>query len=86
MRIADYMEQASGNLRKKKLRTILTTSGVVIGVGALVSMFAFGQGIQKNITEQFNKVDLFNYINVSARNRGDAVSYTHLTLPTSDLV
>ncbi len=77
MRIADYMEQASGNLRKKKLRTILTTSGVVIGVGALVSMFAFGQGIQKNITEQFNKVDLFNYINVSARNRGDEPGRAH---------
>ncbi len=69
MRIADYIEQAGGNLWKKKLRTILTTGGVVIGVGALVSMFAFGQGIQKNITEQFNKVDLFNYINVSTRDR-----------------
>jgi len=69
MRISDYIEQACGNLWKKKLRTILTTCGVVIGVGALVCMFAFGQGIQKNITDQFNKVDLFNYINVSARNR-----------------
>ena len=47
-----------------KLRTFLTTSGVVIGVGALVSMFAFGQGIQRNITDQFKKLDLFNYITV----------------------
>jgi len=73
MLISDYIEQACGNLRKKKLRTFLTTSGVVIGVGALVCMLAFGQGIQRNITDQFNKLDLFNYINVFARNRGGAV-------------
>jgi putative ABC transport system permease protein len=67
MRLTDYIEQAGGNLWKKKLRTILTTSGVVIGVGALVSMFAFGQGIQRNITNQFKKLDLFNYISVYGR-------------------
>jgi putative ABC transport system permease protein len=67
MRVSDYIEQACGNLWKKKLRTFLTTSGVVIGIGALVSMFAFGQGVQRNVTEQFNKLDLFNYVNVYAR-------------------
>ena len=66
MRISDYIGQAGGNLWKKKLRTFLTTSGVVIGVGALVCMFAFGQGVQRNITDQFKKLDLFNYINVFA--------------------
>jgi putative ABC transport system permease protein len=67
MRISDYIRQACGNLWKKKLRTFLTTSGVVIAVGAMVCMFAFGQGIQRNITDQFSKVDLFNYVNVYAR-------------------
>lgn len=70
MRISDYIEQACANLWRKKLRTFLTTTGVVIGIGALVCMFAFGQGIQRNITEQFNKLDLFNYVNVVARNAG----------------
>jgi len=69
MRISDYVEQSFGNLCKRKLRTFLTTCGVMIGVGALVCMFAFGQGIQRRITEQFSKVDLFNYINISAPNR-----------------
>jgi putative ABC transport system permease protein len=76
MKISDYIEQSFCNLWKKKLRTFLTTSGVVIGVGALVCMFAFGQGIQKNITEQFNKVDLFNYINVSAPHRTGAPAFS----------
>jgi ABC-type antimicrobial peptide transport system permease subunit len=67
MRISDYIGQAGGNLWKKKLRTILTTSGVVIGIGALVCMFAFGQGVQRNITDQVKKLDLFNYIDVFPR-------------------
>jgi len=77
MRIADYIEQACGNLWKKKLRTFLTTSGVVIGIGALVCMFAFGQGVQRNVTEQFNKLDLFNYINVYARGGDRRREHSH---------
>lgn len=65
MRISDYIEVAGSNLWKRKLRTILTTVGVVIGIGALVCMFAFGQGVQRNITDQFNKVDVLNNIVVS---------------------
>jgi len=70
MRISDYIEQSFSNLRKKKLRTFLTTFGVVIGIGALVSMFSFGKGIQKNVTDSFKEMGLFNYIAVySASNR-----------------
>ena len=64
MRISDYIEQSFSNLRKKKLRTVLTTSGVMIGIGALVSMLSFGKGVQKNITDNFKEVDLLNYIAV----------------------
>jgi len=77
MRISDYIELSLCNLWKRKLRTFLTTCGVVIGVGALVCMFAFGKGVQKNITEQFNKVDLFNYINVSTRGGGREPGRSH---------
>jgi putative ABC transport system permease protein len=66
MRISDYIEQSFVNLWKKKLRTFLTTFGVVIGIGALVCMFAFGKGMQKNLTDTFNELGLFNYIGVYA--------------------
>ncbi len=69
MRFSDYIEQSFSNLRKKKLRTFLTTFGVVIGIGALVCMFAFGQGMQRNITDNFNKLELFNYLGVFQRSR-----------------
>lgn len=64
MKITDYIKQSFSNLLRKKLRTFLTTFGVVIGIGALVSMFSFGQGVQKNITDRFREQELFNYINV----------------------
>jgi putative ABC transport system permease protein len=67
MRISDYIEQSFANLLKKKLRTFLTTFGVVIGIGALVSMFAFGKGMQKNVTGTFEELDLFNYMSVYPR-------------------
>lgn len=64
MRIADHFEQSFSNLWRRKLRTFLTTVGVIIGVGALVCMIAFGMGIQKNVSEGFTRMELFNYVSV----------------------
>jgi putative ABC transport system permease protein len=71
MRISDYIEQSFSNLWKKKLRTTLTIFGVMIGIGALVSMFSFGQGIQDNITKTFNELQLFNYVSVYPRSENN---------------
>jgi putative ABC transport system permease protein len=71
MRAADYIEQSFTNLRKMKLRTFLTTFGVIIGIGALVSMIAFGQGMQENITKEFKELGLFNYISVFSGSEGE---------------
>lgn len=71
MRISDYIEQSFSNLWKKKLRTTLTIFGVMIGIGALVSMFSFGQGIQDNITNTFNELQLFNYVSVYPRSENN---------------
>lgn len=64
MRLSDYFEQSFANLWRRKLRTFLTTFGVIIGIGALVCMIAYGKGIQKNIAESFAQMELFNYISV----------------------
>lgn len=64
MRISDYIEFSSSNLWKMKLRTLLTTLGVVVGIGALVSMISFGRGMQKNVTDTFRDLELFNSITV----------------------
>lgn len=62
MKLTDHIHQSLSNLWKKKLRTFLTTAGVVIGIGALFSMLAFGKGMQKNITDRFARFDLFRYV------------------------
>jgi len=64
MRFTDAVEFALASLRKRRLRTFLTASGVMIGIGALVSMISFGKGMQKNVTEAFKASDLFTTIMV----------------------
>jgi len=64
VKFQDYVELSLTNLWKRKLRTFLTTFGVVIGIGALVAMVSFGKGIQRNVTESFQTLELFNYITV----------------------
>ena len=64
MKLADHIGFAFSNLGKRKLRTFLTAFGVTIGIGALVSMVSFGTGMQKNVSESFRSLGLFNSITV----------------------
>jgi len=66
MKIGDMIELGFANLWRTKLRTTLTTLGVVIGIGALTSMISFGTGMERNITEAFKNNDLFNSLRVTA--------------------
>jgi putative ABC transport system permease protein len=67
MKINDMIVLGFANLWRTKLRTTLTTLGVVIGIGALTSMISFGTGMERNITEAFKNNDLFNSLRVTAR-------------------
>lgn len=60
----DFLGLSLSNLWKRRLRTALTVVGVTIGIGALFSMFAFGKGVQKNVSDTFDRMELFNYIMV----------------------
>jgi len=64
MRFADAVEFALASLRKRSLRTFLTATGVMIGIGALVSMISFGKGMQKNVSDAFKSSDLFSTLMV----------------------
>jgi putative ABC transport system permease protein len=59
MTLRDLIAVSTGNLWRLKLRSVLTISGVVIAIGAFVSMLSFGAGNQKYITEEYNKFGLF---------------------------
>lgn len=60
----DFLAISFENLWRMKLRTALTVSGVIIGIGALVAMLSFGFGVQKNVSAQFRELDLFRTMQV----------------------
>ena len=54
-------------LNRNKLRTALTMLGMIIGVGAVITMVAIGKGAQTTIEEQVKAAGT-NMININAGN------------------
>jgi putative ABC transport system permease protein len=71
--LRDYFEFALSDLAQRKLRTFLTAFGVTVGIGALTAMVGFGIGMQKNVTDNFRKLDLFNSLTVLPEGSGPAI-------------
>src|SRR4030095_13128966 len=74
MSFLDILKLALRNLRQAKLRAILTTMGVIVGVAVIVTMVSFGLGLQRNMLSRFKALDLFNEIQVFGRSLGSLVS------------
>ncbi len=55
----DVVRLGVGNLRRLRLRSFLTISGVVIAIGAFVAMLSFGAGQQRVWSDQFEEMGLF---------------------------
>ena len=56
MRVWASVQMAVGALQINKLRTALTALGVIIGVGAVVTMMAVGAGAQARVAEQIRSL------------------------------
>ena len=67
MNFADILKLALRNLREAKLRAILTTLGIVIGVAVIITLVSFGLGLQRNTIERFRELDLFTQLTVFGR-------------------
>ncbi|MFN3394114.1 MAG: ABC transporter permease [Candidatus Thermochlorobacter sp.] len=65
MTFSDLVQFALGNLRREKLRSLLTVLGVSIGVAALMAMVSFGSGLQKTFSDEFNDLELFNTVRIT---------------------
>jgi len=78
IRMARNVRLGIKNLMLHKLRTFLTTLGVVFGVGSVVAMLAVGEGASKEALEQIRKLGSNNIIVTSMRPAEDeANSTTH---------
>ena len=55
MKFTDLLIMSLGSLWKRKVRTILTVLGVVIGTVSVVIMISLGIGMKKTMLEQMEK-------------------------------
>ena len=56
MLIREIIWVALGAIRANKLRSFLTTLGIIIGVSAVIAMVSLGEGAQRNIEEQIARM------------------------------
>lgn len=70
MKLFDILRTAAGNLKRNRLRTVLTVSGVVVGVGAIVFLVSLGFGLQKLALEKIVSLEALKVITVT--NGGNA--------------
>src|SRR3982751_2762341 len=58
MRLSDTLLTATQNLGRRKVRTVLTSIGVFVGILTIVTMVSLGVGIQKQITDTIKQLGL----------------------------
>ena len=66
MKFVDMLSMSVVNLFKRKLRTILTVLGVVIGVASIVVMVSLGLGLSKLTMEEMQQYASLTEIEVNA--------------------
>jgi putative ABC transport system permease protein len=66
MKLIDIFRLSLGNLRRNMLRTVLTISGVVVGIGAIVFLVSLGFGLQNLAVSKVANLDALTLLTVSA--------------------
>ena len=66
MKIFDLLLMSMSNLWKRKLRTVLTVLGVVIGITSIVVMVALGNGLKESMLENYQNYSSMTQIRVNS--------------------
>jgi ABC-type antimicrobial peptide transport system permease subunit len=66
MRLADLLRLAWDNLWRNRTRSLLTGVGVAIGVAALLTLLAYGSGLEQNAQREFDALKLQNTFRVTS--------------------
>lgn len=72
MKFLDLLRMSSSNLWKRKVRTILTVLGVVIGVASIVVMISLGLGLSRSLMAQYESYGSLTQITVREPWGGDS--------------
>lgn len=70
MKFPDLLIMSMNNLRRRKLRTVLTVLGVIIGTAAIVVMVSLGIGLNEMTVEQIASWGSLTTIEVYSQNSG----------------
>ena len=70
MKFPDLLIMSMNNLRRRKLRTVLTVLGVIIGTAAIVVMVSLGIGLNEMTVEQIASWGSLTTIEVYGQNSG----------------
>lgn len=73
MKVRDLLRLSTGNLFKRKLRTLLTVLGVTIGVASIVVMVSLGLGLSRSLTEEMSTYG--SLTSVTVRDSSDGYYY-----------
>jgi putative ABC transport system permease protein len=71
MKFIDVLRIAIGNLRRNKMRTILTVSGVVVGIGTIVFLVTLGFGLQKMVIASTTNLEALKVITITRSKNED---------------
>jgi putative ABC transport system permease protein len=71
MKLIDVLRMALGNLRRNRMRTVLTVSGVVVGIGAIVFLVSLGFGVQNLMVSKVANLEALTVITVRPGNKED---------------
>src|SRR4029453_8954958 len=74
MKSSVLIRVAGESIKKNKMRTLLTMLGIVIGVGAVIIMFAVGQGAPRGIAKQIKSLGTNPLVVTAGRSTQGGVS------------
>jgi len=71
MKVGDLLSVSVEGLWRTRLRTALAATGVMVGIGAMVSMLSFSHGVQRRVSDEMSSLGLFETLHVTAREGED---------------
>ncbi|MCT4598868.1 MAG: ABC transporter permease [Vallitalea sp.] len=77
MNSLDLIRMGLKNLFRRKLRTFLTTLGIIIGTISIIVMISIGIGMQKNMDDRLNKMGSLDIIEVYPSREGGGGGGNH---------
>ncbi len=80
MKFTESINMALKALAANKLRSILTMLGIIIGVGAVITLLSVGNGVQAYITDQFQAIGTNLFFVIPGSIRRELTKPAYLTL------